>query len=104
MKSSIKLLFVAFALFASSVSADTLNRVLTVDRVFSEGTNTAGFYPEEPLTECQYQLFYIDLSKESGRAIFSMVLSAKATGDKIIRVDYTVSSSGTCTVSGLHIG
>lgn len=99
-----KLLFV-LVIFTTlgNVKADQILRTFTIKQVFSEGTDTAGFYPNEQLTECKYSLMYIKLNTETGKAIFSMVLSAKASRQKIVRIDYSVDADGACIVSGLHI-
>jgi hypothetical protein len=86
------------------VSAETLNETRTVKRVFAEGATTGGFYTNEGLTQCLYQIMYIKLDTDAGKAHFSMLLSAKAAGQKIVRLDYTVSSSnGQCDLNGLHV-
>ena len=96
------ILGLTFLLLASAASADQILGNKTINRIFSEGGATAGFYTQEGLPECKWGIMYIDLSKESGKAMFSIALSAKVTGDKINRIDYTVSSSGTCLANGLH--
>jgi hypothetical protein len=99
-----KSLFILVLITLSHSSlADKLSGPYTVSRIFAEGASRAGFYPAEGLAECTYGLFYIDLTTESGKAILSLVLTAKSTGQKVVRVDYDTSESETCTVSGLHI-
>ena len=46
---------------------------------------------------------YLDLSKESGKAMLSMVLTAKTAKQKVVRIDYDVGSNGICKARGLHI-
>ncbi len=96
------IILIAIFLMPTLSQADQLLKTFTVKRVFSEGSHTGGFYPNESLPECKWGLMYVDLSKESGKAIFSLLLSAKAASQSIVRIDYAVSSSGTCMVSGLH--
>ena len=99
-----KIFIISLLLCLSSFTlADQLYGPYTVKRIFSEGTHTGGFYPNEALPECKWSLMYIDLSKESGKAIFSMLLAAKAANQKIVRIDYSVSAGETCMVSGLHV-
>ncbi|GAB2504009.1 hypothetical protein [Microbulbifer agarilyticus] len=86
-----------------SYSEQQLLQKLTVKRVFSENGDVAGFVPAESLAACKYGLMYIDLSNESGRAIFSMVLSAKSTDQKVVRIDYNVTAEEACVATGLHI-
>ena len=97
------ILLVAILLSSALSVADQVQRTFTVKQIFSEGEHGAGFYPNEALPECKWALMYIDLSKESGKAIFSMLLAAKASGQKIVRIDYSVATDDTCKVTGLHI-
>ena len=96
---------VLFILLASSfIQADTLDRAIHVDRIFSEGNaQTAGFYPKESLPECKWGLMYIDLNSESGKAIFSLALMAKTTGLSVVRLNYLKDSSDKCHVTGFHV-
>ena len=97
---------VIFLLLFSSViaSAATLNETRTVKRIFSEGTKTGGFYTVEGLPQCLYQIMYINLETDAGKAQFSMLLSAKAANQKIVRIDYSVhSTNGQCNLSGIHV-
>jgi hypothetical protein len=88
---------------ALSAQADFLTRSFHVKRVFAQGTALAGFYTVESLPECQWGIFYIDLSNDAGRALFSMALTAKASNWEIKRVDYTVdATSATCLASNIH--
>jgi len=87
----------------SASYADTLTDVKTVKRVFSEGASTAGFFSAEGIPQCLYGIMYIDLSKDSGKAQFSMLLSAKAANQKVVRMDYTLGVNGQCNMTGLHV-
>ena len=91
------------SLASVGVSADQLQRPFTVKQIFAEGNTTAGFYPYEPLPECKWNIMYLDLTKESGKASFSLLIAAKAASYTIRRIDYTVSSLGTCLASAIHI-
>lgn len=97
------LIFISLLVIASCTQAEQLFRPFTVKQVFAEGVTGAGFYPNEALSECQYGLMYISLANDGGKAIFSLVIAAKAAGQTIARIDYTVSASGACTASGLHV-
>jgi len=97
-----KLVISIVALASVLVTAETLDRFIHVNRMFSEGISTAGFYPVENLPECKWGLMYIDLATESGRAIFSLALTAKIASHSVVRVDYTVDTSGKCRVTGFH--
>ena len=98
---------ITIALVLSSISFVSLaNQITTpkiVKRIFSEGSTTAGFYTVEGISECKWGIMYLNLSTESGKGMFSQVLAAKSAGFKVVRIDYTVSTSGTCQASGLHI-
>lgn len=98
----IYLLIVAVALLSSSALADQITRELHITRIFAEGANGAGFYVAEPLPECQWGIVYIDLSKESGKAIFSLALAAKTAREPVVRIDYSLDSIGKCRATGLH--
>ena len=98
-----KLLPAIIFIFSSSVFADTMNEIRTVKRVFSEGTSNAGFYSNEGFPQCKYQIMYLSLATESGKAQFSMLLMAKASSQKVVRIDYTIDSNQYCLVKGLHI-
>ena len=98
-----KNIILAILFLASSGShADQLLETFHVSRTFAEGDSTGGFYTQEDLSECKWGLMYIDLSKESGKANFALVLTAKTANQPIVRIDYTVSSSGTCSATGIH--
>ncbi|CCN35975.1 conserved hypothetical protein [Vibrio nigripulchritudo SFn27] len=92
------LMSVSSALLAAQISTPK-----TVKRVFSEGATSAGFYTVEGIPECKWGIMYLNLSTEAGKGMFSQVLTAKSAGFKVVRIDYAVSSSGTCQASGLHI-
>lgn len=101
----LKKIIITFVLILiSSVSlAEQLSTPKTVKRIFTEGSAAAGFYTVEGISECKWGIMYLDLSTEAGKGMLSQVLTAKSTGFKVVRVDYTVSSNGTCQASGLHI-
>jgi|GEM_PF-1153066 len=93
----------AFSTIAFSAHADSLTRSFHVKRIFAQGTALAGFYTVEPLPECQWGIFYIDLENDTGRALYSAALTAKASNWKISHVTYTVSpTTGTCLTSSIH--
>jgi hypothetical protein len=100
-----KSIFIFLLLFISVVaSGTTLNETRTVKRLFSEGTKTGGFYTVEGLPQCLYQIMYINLETDAGKAQFSLLLSAKAASQKIVRIDYSVHpTNGHCDLSGIHV-
>jgi hypothetical protein len=99
-----KLVVTAVLMSISSVAFSAqISAPKTVKRIFSEGSTGAGFYATEGITECRWGIMYLNLSTEAGKAMFSQLLTAKSAGFKVVRIDYTVSSSGTCLASGIHI-
>jgi hypothetical protein len=46
---------------------------------------------------------FLNLSSPAGKGMLSQVLTAKSAGFKVVRIDYSVSGSGKCIASGLHI-
>ena len=98
-----KILAIMLSIYSAVTFADSLNEPRTVKRIFSEGIASAGFVSNEGMTQCLYGIMYLDLSKESGKAQFSMLLTAKASGQKVVRIDYSTDAIGKCNLSGLHI-
>jgi hypothetical protein len=90
-------------IISTSVYAAQIMTSKTVTRIFSEGENGGGFYTAEGLPECKWGIMYINLSTNAGKAMMSQLLTAKSAGFKVVRIDYAVSSSGSCSASGLHI-
>ncbi|MDO6580644.1 hypothetical protein Q4491_04730 [Photobacterium sp. 2_MG-2023] len=100
--SFIVMIALPFSVFAEQGDPE-FNQPFTITQVFSEGTTTAGFYTAEALTGCKWNIMYLDLSTESGKAMFSQVLAAKSAGFKVVRVYYKKNDSETCMATGLHI-
>lgn len=98
-----KLLIALTIFFSTTLFAEQLSEVRTPNIIFAEGGNVAGFNTKEGLSQCLYQVMYIDLSNEAGKAQLSMVLSAKAAGQKIVRITYYIDTKGMCRVKGLQI-
>ena len=97
-----EILFGLILILSSAVAAaDEFLETRTVLRILSENQTTAGFYTKEGLTQCKWGIMFIDLSSEAGRAQFSMILTAKVAGQKIIRMNYIISSEK-CRLTGLH--
>lgn len=89
--------------FSFNLFAETLNEPRTVHRVFSEGESSAGFYSVEGFPQCKYGIMYLSLATEAGKAHFSMLLMAKASSNKVVRIDYAIDTNQYCKISGLHI-
>lgn len=89
--------------FSGSIWAESKGP-LTVLRLFSEGANSGGFYPNENIQDvCKWNLIYIDMSTPSGRGMFALLVQAKAQSLNLVRVDFIRNSDTTCTLTGLHI-
>ncbi|TVZ40603.1 hypothetical protein P886_5037 [Alteromonadaceae bacterium 2753L.S.0a.02] len=80
-----------------------LGRTVHIDKVFAEGESLAGFYTKESLPECLWGLMYINLATDSGKALFTLVLSAQARGALVSRIDYDKDDNDKCLARGIHI-
>ncbi|MBL4589099.1 MAG: hypothetical protein JKY11_03345 [Alphaproteobacteria bacterium] len=99
------LLTIIFALVSSDAFAAKFEETRHVKRVFTESNNIAGFYTVEGLPQCVYGIMYIDLSTDTGRALFSIVLTAKSLNWEIRRMDYYLTNEtyGTrCNITTIH--
>lgn len=98
------IIFFIASIFSAAVYSETLNETRTIKRIFAEGTASGGFYTNEGLPQCLYHIMYLKLDTDTGKAQFSMLLAAKASGQKIVRIDYTVNpSNGKCNLTGFHV-
>ena len=56
-------------------------------------------------TDCAFDVIYVDVTKDAGRAIYSALISAKATSMNVTRVEYTQLSAGAmCTLDSVEVG
>ena len=101
MRRAIIFFFVIIFISTPVYSAQVLN--LHVKQIFSESDSRGGFYLKEGLKDCMWDLLYIDLSKEAGRAQFSLLKEAKIHNWTLVRIDYEKNSNGTCNLTGLHV-
>lgn len=81
---------------------------LSVKRVFSENQTTGGFFTAENIAaDCLWGLVYIDLAQPAGRSQMALLITAKAQGLRIQRLDYKKDvpgyPAGACVASGIHI-
>lgn len=98
------LVLVISLLFGFPCAASTgLGRTVHIDKVFAEGESLAGFYTKESLPECLWGLMYINLATDSGKALFTLVLSAQARGAVVSRIDYDKDDNDKCLARGIHI-
>ena len=99
-----KIIITSVLISLSSVAlAAQISTPKTVKRIFTEGSTRGGFYAVEGISECQWGIMFVDLSTAAGKGMLSQLLTAKSAGFKVVRIDYSVSGSGTCLASGLHI-
>lgn len=54
-------------------------------------------------TPCSFNVMFIDLLTEGGKARYATLLSAKAARLPIVRIDYTKDASGTCFLELVEI-
>lgn len=97
------IIIIGLLLFAPACFSEQDLNSKTIMQIFAEGNNTAGFYTKEGLQQCKYQIMYLTLQTETGKAHFAMLLAAKAAGQKVVRMDYSIAESGQCNLNGLHI-
>lgn len=66
---------------------------------------TGNLKPAEKLTtDCLYGVLYFDVGSEIGKAMYSTLLTAKAGGRKLARIDYFQNSNGqVCTLTYVEL-
>lgn len=100
------LCFTAFAsLLASATPAFAIidnNR--TISRVGVQNSNSSAYvqFTVAPSATCSFNTLYIAVNTDAGRANYALLLTAQATGQPIVRVDYTVTGT-TCTINLIEI-
>jgi len=52
---------------------------------------------------CAFETIYIDVSTESGRAMFAIALTARSSGRPIARIDYTGGGGATCNATLIQL-
>lgn len=55
-----------------------------------------------PSAGCTFANVYFSLTSDAGKGYLSMLLSARAGGRAISRIDYTKAADGTCTIDLLE--
>jgi hypothetical protein len=90
--------------FSAMAATDDYNKTIA-----SAGVQAGGGYfklVEPTSVNCLYGTIYItNLSADAGqRAMYATVLAAEAGSRKIVRVEYNVDSTGTCTATLVEVG
>ncbi|EQB11670.1 hypothetical protein [Sphingobium lactosutens] len=88
----------------SSPALAVIDSNRTISRVGVQGSNSTAYvqFTVAPSAGCNYDTLYISLTTDAGRAIYSLLLTADASGNIINRVDYLI-SNGTCTINLIEI-
>jgi hypothetical protein len=96
-------------IFPGAAQADSVTKEsgMTVTNLSSASNGGASFsLPEFPASDapryCLYNQYFLSLSAPGGRAVYATLLFAKATGKKIVRLDWsgggTAAAPGECDV------
>ncbi len=91
--------------FAATPTSGTLNQPMTVINmgVQRAGAGSSVYFDttEAPASAlgCNYPAYYIDLTNPAGMGMYAALLTSKATGKKIVRIDWAMTSGTTCMVS-----
>jgi hypothetical protein len=99
------ILFVG-ALFAANLSVPanaTTQNFVTIDRVGVQFTNLYVRFTTSLTLSCNWGALYLDITTDKGKAILSVLLTARAAGIQLSRVDYTMDGSGLCTIDLVEI-
>lgn len=94
-------LLVTFFYSSTAFAATDYNR--QVERIGVQGS-TAYFSVKEALSNnCKFDVVYVSLTNEFGKASFASLLAAQLPGKKISRLEYSQPSPGdTCTLTLLE--
>lgn len=85
-------------MFSNAASSAELNGKHVNGVGSHTNSSTAYFGLAEGLPDCLYEIVYIDLSTNGGRAAFATVLSARGSGEPLTKIGYTKQTNGTCTL------
>jgi hypothetical protein len=69
-----------------------------ISHVGAQGTNGYVIFAAPPTAGCNWGNVYLNITTDSGRAYYALLLSAYASNRPISRIDYTRAADGTCTV------
>lgn len=94
------------ALFTASLPAPasaTTQNFVTIDRVGVQFTNLYVRFTTALTLSCNWGALYLDITTDKGKAILSVLLTARAAGIQLSRVDYAMDGSGLCTIDLVEI-
>lgn len=98
-----KIAFAILMMLPMLASADQFITKHTVKRIYVGGLSTAGFFTKQGMTPCLYGIMYIALTTEAGRAQLSLITTAKAAKQDIVRIDYSIDANQVCRLNSLDI-
>ncbi len=95
---------IACAFLFTSPAWAVIDANRTISRVGVQNTNSTAYvqFTVAPSGGCNYDILYVSLTTDAGRANYALLLTAQANRSTIKRVDYSV-SSGTCTINLIEI-
>ena len=78
-----------------AANADTTDNNMTLTRLGVQSGSAYMFFVSPPSANCMFGAIYIDLSTDSGKAMYSLALTAKVSKIPFYRVSYSV-ANGYC--------
>jgi hypothetical protein len=102
----VRLILFVGALFAANLSGPanaTSELSKTIDHMGVQFTNLYVRFTTPFTQSCSYGNLYLDITTDKGKAILSVLLTARAAGIQLSRVDYTMDGNGLCTIDLVEI-
>lgn len=97
------LMVLLLCVFADVNAAPTIENTKTISTIGVEDGH-AYFRIVEPLSvACRYSVIYIDTSSFTGRAQLGLLISARASGQKLSILAYSQDANGLCWASTLEM-
>lgn len=98
-----KFIFALAICFAVPAQAQSGSAVTVYNKFVAEvgvhaNMNVAFFKLRDGPSECKFQVIYVDLSGNGGRAAYAAVLSARRSEMALSWVTYVLQADGACTV------
>lgn len=81
-----------------AAKADTTDYNMTLTRIGVQSGSAYMFFASPPSQTCNFGAIYIDLSTDSGKAMYSLALTAKVSKTPFYRIAYSV-ANGYCTAT-----
>ncbi len=94
---------VFLGLMVATPAMATTDSNVTVTSVGSQGGTAYIQTSTTASNGCPFQTIYIDVSTESGRAMFAIALTARASNRPIARIDYTGGSGANCVATLIQL-